>query len=1030
MVHTGDVAQVRAGRRLARLVSRRPRAARCLLALACVAGMTTLLTVAGPGERTTSASGAASVGPPTPPPTTSVLIPSNGATVSSSVYLDASAGSPAGVASVVFELTGGALIDHVISPATPTYYGWIGGWNTTSVPNGAYVLQSVATDVDGVSTTSAPIAVTVNNAPPLTTVLIPSKGATQSGSQILDASASASVTKVSFELTGGALIDQVISAATPTYYGWLGSWDTTAVPNGTYAVQSVASYAGGGTGTSAPVTITVLNSSTLRGNGSVDEAWLTGAHPGDRILLMHHGWPVANPSNPNSAGSLGSLVVRNLQPGPGYRWLDVTTDQKSPSFAVLAPGANPPTDAPLYTGQPMHEGLNYITMRDGIQLAATVRYPYGQTCSATSPCPTLVEYSGYNVAGPTDPIPPLIDGILGVPCTNCGNPNLLPDSSTYVGAVVARFSGFATVSLQMRGTGCSGGALDLFGYPSDYDAYDAIEIMAHQSWVANHKVGMVGISFSGLSQFPAAGTDPPGLAAIAPMSPTDDLFSTGYPGGIYNNGFAASWVASRINDAKPAAVYRGGTLVPSSATPISGVGQPWTYYEIDAELAGSPGASSTCLTNQVLHDQSQDLAGLVGPQMVAPGGPGRDPSLFDRRSMTDWAAAVDVPVFVSGALQDEQTGPQWPALIDAIPKSTPVFANMVNGGHIDSADTQTISRWLEFLDIYVANAVPTQPNAIDALALGQFAALAAHVSAAAPLPPLRFANAPDPVTARAEFAAQTPLARVLFDNGAGSAGPGNMQSTYSADFTSWPPAGTVTRFSFGPSGSLQSQAPATPASATFTLDPSTRPSTSLAPGNNAWAANPGWDWRPVPSADGIAFQTAPFTTATTIVGPATLDLWVKATAPVEDFQATITEVRPADSQEEYVTSGFLRSANQDDASNSTALFTNPTYLAADAANLSPERYALVKIPIDPIAHTFRPGTELRVVISAPGGDRPVWTFDTLDNGQQATVGIGGLAASALTVNVVPGVTPTAALPACGAVRGEPCRAYVAEGNQG
>ena len=130
------------------------------------------------------------------------------------------------------------------------------------------------------------------------------------------------------------------------------------------------------------------------------------------------------------------------------------------------------------------------------------------------------------------------------PCTGCGDPNLLPDSATDVGAVVARVSGFATVSLQMRGTGCSGGAYDLFGYPSDYDAYDAVEIVSHQNWVANHKVGMVGISYSGLSQLPSAGTDPPGLAAIAPMSPTDDLFSTGYPGGIYNNGFAAGIVAA------------------------------------------------------------------------------------------------------------------------------------------------------------------------------------------------------------------------------------------------------------------------------------------------------------------------------------------------------------------------------------------------------------------------------------------------------------------------------------------------------
>jgi len=772
-----------------------------------------------------------------------------------------------------------------------------------------------------------------------------------------------------------------------------------------------------------------LPSTTLHGNGSVDEAWLTGANPGDRITLVQHYAAVPVTGNPGTADALGSLIIRNLQPGHDYSWRDDTTGQHTLPFAVLAPGDNPPANVPLYTGQPMHDGLNYITMRDGIQLAATVRYPSGKTCSATAPCPTVMEYSGYNVAGPTDPIPSLIDGALGVPCKNCGDPNLLPDSATDVGAVVARLSGFATVSLQMRGTGCSGGAFDLFGYPSDYDAYDAVEIIAHQSWVANHAIGLVGISYSGLSQFPAAGTDPPGLAAIAPMSPTDDLFSTGYPGGIYNNGFAAGWISSRIDDAKAAATYQNGALVQASTTPISGVGQPWTYYEIDAELAATNGTSSTCLQNQALHQQSQDLTGLVGPQLVAPGtGPGRDPSLFDRRSMVDWASHVTVPVFVSGALQDEQTGPQWAALINAIPKTTPVFANMVNGGHIDSTDPQTISRWLEFLDLYVADKVPTQPNSLDALILDRFASFASSVKAQAPLPALRFTTAPDVATARADFAAQTPLVRVLFDSGAGAVGPGNIESTYSADFPTWPPAGTVSNLYLGPGESLQPQRPSAMATAPFTLDPSGRPGTSLPSGANAWAADPPWDWTPVPAADGIAFQTAPFTTATTVVGPATLDLWVKATAPVEDFQATITEVRPSAAQEEYITSGFLRSSNQVDAPDSTALFTDPTYLATDARNLSPNRYSLVRIPIDPIVHTFRPGTELRVVISAPGGDRPEWTFDTLDNGQPATVGLGGLAASTLVVNVVPGVAATPTLPACGLLRGEPCRAYQAESN--
>jgi predicted acyl esterase len=783
--------------------------------------------------------------------------------------------------------------------------------------------------------------------------------------------------------------------------------------------------------TAAPAGAAAAGPSSLHGNGSVDEAWLTGAHPGDHITLRRDGAAVANADNPGRADALGSLIIRDLDPGAGYHWVDDTTGQQTAAFAVLAPAQNPATDASLYTDQPMHQGLNYITMRDGVRLAATVRYPYGGSCSATSPCPTVIEYSGYDTAAPTDPIPNLLSEALHSACTGCGDPNLLPDSATAVGSVLARVAGFATVSLQMRGTGCSGGAFDLFGYPSDYDAYDAVEIVAHQSWVARHKVGMVGISYSGLSQLPSAGTDPPDLAAIAPMSPTDDLFSTGYPGGIYNNGFAASWIAQRIDDAMPAAAYSGGRLVPSATTPVPNVGQPWTYYEIDAELAASGGASSTCLANQALHDQSESLESLVGPQLVAPGtGPGRDPSLFDRRSMVQWASHIKVPVFLSGALQDEQTGPQWPALIDAIPKSTPVFANMVNGNHIDSTDPQTISRWLEFLDIYVADKVPTEPNPVAATILDGFTGFASDVSSQAPLPAIRFTNAPNATVARERFARQTPLVRALFDNGAGAAGPGAIESTYSADFATWPPVGKVQTLHFGGAGTLTSAPPPRrQSSTTFTLDPTSRPLTSLPASGNAWLADPGWDWTTVPPADGIAFQTKPYQKATTIVGPATLDLWVRAGVPVEDFQATITEVRPSTGQEEYVTSGFLRSSNQVDTPSSTALYTDPTYLAADAVDLAPGHFTLVKIPIDPIVHTFRPGTELRVVISAPGGDRPIWEFDTLDNGQSATVGLGGVADSSLVVNVVPRVQATTALPACNSLRGEPCRAYEAEGNQ-
>jgi hypothetical protein len=397
--------------------------------------------------------------------------------------------------------------------------------------------------------------------------------------------------------------------------------------------------------------------------------------------------------------------------------------------------------------------------------------------------------------------------------------------------------------------------------------------------------------------------------------------------------------------------------------------------------------------------------------------------------MIDWAPSIKVPVFLSGALQDEQTGPQWPALINALPTTILRYVNMVNGNHIDSADPQIITRWLEFLDIYVADEVPTEPSALGQAFLNEFAAAASGISTFAPLPAIRFTGAANLAAARADFASDTPLVNVLFDNGAGSIGPGDIDSTYSAGFTSWPPAGNVTTLYLGNQGSLRTANPTHGSITRFILDQAARPATSLPASGNAWAADPDWQWKPVPSADGIAFQTPPFTAATTIVGPATLDLWVRSATPVEDFQATITEVRPLGGQEEYVTSGFLRSSNQADNPDSTSLFTDPTYLADDAVNLSPTKYSLLRIPIDPIAHTFRPGTALRVVISAPGGDRPIWQFDTVDDGQQATVGLGGVYPSALVVNEVSGVDATTALPPCNSLRGEPCRVHKTEGNQ-
>jgi hypothetical protein len=96
-----------------------------------------------------------------PPPTTSLLIPAAGATLSGTATLDASASN---ATSVEFRLFGGTygFAAPVLCTAAPTLYGWLCAWNTSTVPNGSYVLVSEDFNSGG-STFSSGVSVTVKN---------------------------------------------------------------------------------------------------------------------------------------------------------------------------------------------------------------------------------------------------------------------------------------------------------------------------------------------------------------------------------------------------------------------------------------------------------------------------------------------------------------------------------------------------------------------------------------------------------------------------------------------------------------------------------------------------------------------------------------------------------------------------------------------------------------------------------------------------------------------------------------------------
>jgi hypothetical protein len=232
------------------------------------------------GNRTTSTAVTVTVAnaPPadTIPPTVSITAPANGATVSGSITVSASASDNVSVTGVQFRLDGTNL------GAQDTGAPYAVSWNTTLAANGAHTLTAVARDAAGNTTTSAPVTVTVANGPPPDTtppsvsITAPANGATVSGTVNVTASASddIGVASVQFRLDG------VDAGAPDTGAPYAIAWNTATASDGTHTISAVARDAAGNTTTSAPVTVTVANGSPAAARFEEDHAAVSAAPAG------------------------------------------------------------------------------------------------------------------------------------------------------------------------------------------------------------------------------------------------------------------------------------------------------------------------------------------------------------------------------------------------------------------------------------------------------------------------------------------------------------------------------------------------------------------------------------------------------------------------------------------------------------------------------------------------------------------------------------------------------------------------------
>ncbi|MEX0621014.1 MAG: CocE/NonD family hydrolase [Solirubrobacterales bacterium] len=755
-----------------------------------------------------------------------------------------------------------------------------------------------------------------------------------------------------------------------------------------FAIGATTADAGKQRQYKAPAVTTTLEA-TVR--GSIGQIYIEGAAPGSTLLVVNPDGKVIRTSR---SDTLGSKIFREVRPTFGYRVLQRQGNEVAGSrkFRVLRPGDNPSES--YYENLPaLEEGLNYVRMRDGVTLAVTVRLPIGKDID-DGPFPTVIEHSGYGTAAPGDLLASLLGGGGGG-----GLP--APDGATVIGSALAPLLGYASVSVQMRGSGCSGGAYDLFGFPTTYDGYDIVETVAAQDF-SRGKVGLVGISYSGISQAFGAGTRPPNLGAIAPMSITTDIFNgTGYPGGIFNSGFALSWVQDRVSDARPA---------PEG-------GQSWARRMIldfnDAE----------CLSNQKLRLQTLNVLDLIEDN------PYRTPLLFDQRAPGNWLKRVDVPVFLTGQYQDEQTGGNFLSALSNLDGDPDVWIKLQNGVHNDSISPSTATQWLEFLEIFVAKEVPEIPGLFVGPS-SPFRALLGEASDS--IEQSAYIDLPNVSAAERAFRRDNSRVTLLMDNGAGLSGNGALGTTWKLRYNSWPPKAVKPRTLFlRPGGGLGARPEATNRqTVSYQADPDARPETNLVSGG-VGAAQPNYNWAPLADGKGVGFTTAPLSRDMVIAGGSSVNAWLRSNALDTDLQVTLSEVRP-DDKETYVQSGWLRASHRKLKPNGqNPLSIVPTHLSSDAAPLPSGRFTQVRVPIFPVAHAFRAGSKIRVTIMAPGGDRSIWEFATISDGETNEILLGGNWPASLTLPVLEGATALGTpLPDPTDLRGQPSRLYEVASNGG
>jgi hypothetical protein len=332
--------------------------------------------------------------PGSTPPTISMTSPANGANVSGTVALQASAagGGSASVTSVQFLLDGQPLG----APVTSAPYS--SNWTVGSTALGSHTLSARVTDSAGNVATASPVTVNVvsggggggggggsDTTAPTVSIINPAANEIVSDTTPVAANASdnVAVASVQFFLDGKALG----SAVTVSPYAI--NWDTTTASGGAHVLSAQATDTSGNVGTSTNVTVTVQNPAppmtcfvmqaqeTVHGTGKVTTPSFHTAMPAEVLVAF------VSTDGPSKAGSQTATVS-----GAGLTWTLVKRANAQPGdsevWTATAPGVltgATVTSTEAKTGYA--QALTVIAMEEVSGVGASV------TASGASGAPSL-----------------------------------------------------------------------------------------------------------------------------------------------------------------------------------------------------------------------------------------------------------------------------------------------------------------------------------------------------------------------------------------------------------------------------------------------------------------------------------------------------------------------------------------------------------------------------------------------------------------------------------------------------------------